>query len=412
MISKEVLDLKDYVVETRRYFHKNPEVSLKEYKTSAFIKGELDNLGIEYVNVGETGILATIKGKHEGPTVFLRADMDALPLQDKIEKDYRSVNEGVSHGCGHDAHVAGLLATSKIIAKRKDEIKGTVKLCFQAAEEIGRGAKEFVKAGHLKDVDYAFGIHVASALPVGKVAIVPGAINASCDIFKIHVKGESAHGSRPDLGKDALLAAASIAVELQNIVSRRVSPLDSVVLTLGKLNAGTAYNIIANDGYIEGTLRTLDQNIREKILKKIELISKNIAEVHDCEAEFENYNAASILQNDEQLTEEVQIIAKKILGTENVITAGKPSLGAEDFSEFTNLVKGTFINVGTSSCDATSYPHHHENFDLDEEGILYGVELFKNILENYSLKENKIDLEKFGTNKKSKNKNKSLAGLW
>ena len=412
MISKEVLDLKDYVVETRRYLHKNPEISLKEYKTSAFIKEELEKLGIEYGNVGETGILATIKGKNNGSTVFLRADMDALPLHDKIEKDYRSANEGVSHGCGHDAHVAGLLATAKIIAKRKDEVNGTIKLCFQAAEEIGRGAKEFVKEGHLKDVDYAFGIHVASSIPVGKVAIVPNAINASCDIFKIHVKGESAHGSRPHLGRDALLAAASIAVELQNIVSRRVNPLDSVVLTLGKLNAGTAYNIIANDAYIEGTLRTLDKDLREKILKKIELTCKNVAEVHDCSAEFENYNAASILQNDEELTEEVQTIAKKILGSENVITYSKPSLGAEDFSEFTNLVKGTFINVGTSSCEATSFPHHHEKFDLDEEGILYGVELFKNILERYSFDERNIDLEKFGTKKKSKEINKSLAGIW
>lgn len=412
MISKEVLELKDYVVETRRYLHKNPEVSLKEYKTSAFIKEELDKIGIKYENVGETGILATIKGKNDGPTVFLRADMDALPLKDKIETDYRSINEGVSHGCGHDAHVAGLLATAKIIAKRKDEVNGTIKLCFQAAEEIGRGAKEFVEADHLKDVDYAFGIHVASSLPVGKVAIVPGAINASCDIFKIHIEGESAHGSRPHLGRDALLAAASIAVELQNIVSRRVNLLDSVVLTLGKLNAGTAYNIIANDAYIEGTLRTLDKDLREKILKKIELTCKNVAEVHDCDAEFENYNAASILQNDEELTKEVQTIAKKILGSENVIMYSKPSLGAEDFSEFTNLVKGTFINVGTSSCEATSFPHHHEKFDLDEEGILYGVELFKNILERYSFDERNIDLEKFGTKKKSKEINKSLAGIW
>lgn len=404
-ISEEVRELEDYIVNTRRYLHQNPELSLKEYNTKKFIVGELDKLHLEYEEVGETGILVTLEGKNPGPTIFLRADIDALPLNDKIEKEYRSKNKGVSHGCGHDAHTTGLLALAKILSTKKELIKGKVKLCFQPAEEIGAGARQFVKAGHLDDVDYAFGIHTASDLPVGVVGAKIGEANASCDIFKIHVKGESAHGSRPDLGRDAVLAGASIVVELQNLVSRRVSPLESVVLTIGKLNAGTAYNIIGNDAYIEGTLRTLNSDLREHLIKRIETIAKNVAEVHECEIEFQNYNAASVLKNDKEFTEVIWEVAGSVVGDENVIKISKPSLGAEDFADYLELTKGTFLRVGTSSGNETSYPHHHEKFDIDEEGILIAVEIFKTLIEKYSLKENKeyelVNIKKH-----------SLVGIW
>lgn len=375
-ISSEVKNLEDYFIKTRRFLHQHPEPSLKEYETSKLIKKELEKEGISYVKVGDTGVLATIKGEHPGKTILLRADMDALELKDRKDVAYRSLNEGNHHACGHDAHTATLLGLAKILNKNKDKIYGKVKLCFQQAEEIGAGARLFVKEGHLKDVDFALGVHNATDIEYGKVSATPGATYASCDIFTIEVKGECSHAAHPHLGKDAAVATANILIALQNIVSRQRDPQEALVISVGYIEAGTRYNVVAGQGVLKGTLRTLNPDLRPKILRKIEEVAKLTAQINNCQATFENYDAASVLVNDKEVSEYEQFILADIIGKENVIVDKKATLGAEDFADYSRVVPACFLNVGSRSGPETSYPHHHELFDLDERYMLIAAQTF------------------------------------
>ena len=264
-INQELKEIEGEIIHWRRHLHQYPEASLKEYETQKYIQGKLKEFGIDFVSVGETGTLGTIKGGNEGKTILLRADIDALELADATNKGYTSKNDGLNHACGHDGHTASLLGVAKVLIKHQAELTGTILLAFQQAEEIGAGARQFVEGGFVEGVDQVFGIHLDSSTPVGKLVATPGPTNASCDIFKIKVHGKSGHAARPDLGRDALLAAASIIVELQKIVAREVNPLDSAVVAVGVLNAGTRYNIVANQGSLEGTVRTFSHETRGSV---------------------------------------------------------------------------------------------------------------------------------------------------
>ncbi|MDR0880136.1 MAG: amidohydrolase [Clostridioides sp.] len=385
-LSKDVVEGADEVIALRRHFHSHPEASLKEFETIKRIKEELSALDIAYVSVGETGALATITGKAgTGKTVLLRADIDALELQDATDKPYTSKNCGLNHACGHDGHTSTLLGAAKVLKKRENDFCGTIKLAFQQAEEIGAGARQFVQAGHVKDVDQVFGIHLSSYDPVGKIISVPGPTNASCDIFKVKVKGLSGHVSRPDLGRDALLSAASIIVELQSIVAREVSPLDTVVVGVGVLNAGTRYNVIANEASFEGTVRTFSHETRKNVLESVERISKDTAKSHKTSAEIEIYNAAAPLINDTKSAEFGQKVAAGIVGSENVITSEEKSLGADDFADFLAEAPGLYARVGTKNPDneETWYGHHHENFDIDERSLAIATQFYVNYALEY-----------------------------
>ncbi len=366
------------LIDFRRHFHQNPEPSLKEYKTAQKIKELLKSWDIPFETVGETGVLGTIQGKKgKGKTIFLRADIDALDMRDRKEVAYCSQVEGLHHACGHDGHTASLLTAAKILKSKENEFGGTIKLAFQQAEEIGAGARQFVSAGHLKDVDMAFGIHLSSEHPTGTVVPVAGARYASCDIFKIHIKGESSHAAKPHLGRDALLAASHVVVALQSIVSRTVDPIESAVLSIGVLQAGTRYNVVANDAYIEGTVRALSKETRERILHQVEEIANLVAKTHLCETEFSNYSAANILFNNPKATAFAGEVAEKIVGKDNIKIDVPPTLGAEDFADYTEAVDATFLLVGTKDTDnpATHYPHHHELFDIDERGLIVSAQL-------------------------------------
>lgn len=382
-ISEEVEKIYPFLVSTRRYLHEHPESSLKEYETSKFIKQELDKINIDYVTVGETGVLAEIKGKNAGKTIFLRADMDALEMNDAKDADYKSKNQGLNHACGHDAHTAALLGATKILATKKDKLNGNIKIAFQPAEEIGAGARLFVRAGYLKGVDLAFGLHVSSELETGKLKITDGAVSASCDIFTINVDGQSAHASTPQLGKDAALATASILVELQSLISRQKSPFTPAVISIGVIEAGTRYNVIAAKGKIQGTLRTLEKYLRTKLLNKIEKVAKNVAQIHDCTATFENYDAASVLVNDKNATRFVTDVANKIVGDENILNNSVSSLGAEDFADYSEVCPSCFAYVGTNNGEKTSYPAHSEKFDIDEEALKIACQFHINVALEY-----------------------------
>ncbi len=384
-LSKE--DVQELIA-NRRYFHQHPEPSLREYNTSKKIKELLELWQIPYVSVGETGVLGTIQGKKDATkdvksskTILLRADIDALEMKDRKDVPYCSTIDGMHHACGHDGHTASLLAAAKYLKSHENDFSGTIKLAFQQAEEIGAGARLFVQGGHLEDVDLAFGIHLSSEYPTGKIILAEGSRYASCDIFKLHIEGESSHAAKPHQGRDALLAASHVVVALQSVVARCVDPIDSAVLSIGVLNAGTRYNVVANDAYIEGTVRALQKETRVQILSQVEEIAKLTSAVHRCTSEFSDYSAANILINQKEATDFAVKVAKNLVGDENVITSAPPTLGAEDFADYGEVTAATFALVGTRNLDndSTHYPHHHELFDIDEEGLVVAAELHAQI---------------------------------
>ena len=377
-IKEEVAQGQEEVIHLRRHFHQYPEASLKEYETIKKIKQELDKLEIPYVTVGETGVLGTVQGKEgNGKTIVLRADIDALELNDATKKSYQSKNPGLNHACGHDGHAAALLGAAKIVKKHENDFSGTIQFAFQPAEEIGAGARLFANGGFLDGVDQVFGIHLDSSVPVGKLVATKGATNASCDIFTIEVEGFSSHVGQPDVGRDAVLAAASIVVELQKIVAREVSPLDPVVVGIGVLDAGTRYNIVANHAKIEGTVRAFSQETRAFVLQRVEEIANQVAQAHRTKiASFHIHDAAAPLINNDVATELAQKVASKIVGIENVVIDHPKSLGADDFADFLAKAPGVYGRVGTRNLENsdTHYGHHHEKFDIDESGLALATE--------------------------------------
>lgn len=377
-VHEEVQQGAQEVIALRRYLHQHPEPSLKEYETIKYIKNELTKLNIPYEAVGETGAIGTITShRGAGKTILLRADIDALELEDAKDKPYKSLNKGLHHACGHDGHTAALLGAAKILKKHEADFSGTIKLAFQQAEEIGAGARQFVAGGFVNHVDQVFGIHVDSSIKTGKIVSTAGPTNASCDIFKIKVTGESGHAARPDLGKDALLTAAAITVELQSIVAREVSPLDNVVVAVGVLNAGTRYNIIANEATLEGTVRTFSHTTRQFVLAAVERVAREIANAHRTTIEFENYDAAAPLINNPLAASRAARVGAGIVGAENIIQDNPKSLGADDFADFLAVTQGVYARVGTKdpANPQTWYGHHHENFDIDERGLAIATEL-------------------------------------
>lgn len=375
-LEKLVLAQEDYIIGLRRHFHQHPEPSLKEYETIARVKEELDAIGIPYVSVGETGALATLVGKKgAGKTLFIRADIDALELQDQSGTEYASLVDSLNHACGHDAHTASLLAAAKILKGLEDQLSGSVKFGFQQAEEIGAGAKQFVAAGHLDDVDEVFAIHVSSAYPLGTVSCTPGPNNASCDIFTIRVHGKSGHVGQPHVARDALVAAAAIVVELQTIVAREISPIDPAVVGIGRLDAGTRYNIVASEALIEGTVRAFSHETRAHLLEAVERIADLVAKSHRTTIDFDVYDAAAPVINSEAPTARVAGLAASIPSVNEVISNKPLSLGADDFADYLSVCPGTYSQVGTQSSEATAFAHHHQQFDIDEKGLLIVTQL-------------------------------------
>jgi len=277
---KEVEAVKSYLIETRREFHQNPELSLKEFRTASRIEEELTKFGIKHSRVGETGVLGILKGdKPSDKVLLLRADIDALPINEVGDVEYISKNPGVMHACGHDAHTTCLLAAAKILSEKKNEIAGEVRFVFQPAEEIGKGTQPFIEANVLEGVDRVFGLHCAPDLPLGTVGLTPKLNNAAVDHFTISVKGVSSHVSLPHKGVDALYVASEIVVAVQALRTRLNSPLEPMIIGIGKFNAGTTYNALAANAVLEGTTRTISKESRAKIKTEINRCVKNIAEI-------------------------------------------------------------------------------------------------------------------------------------
>jgi len=370
---KDIEQSYNEVVEWRRHLHQHPELSFQEYETSKFIAEKLEQFGITEIqrNVGGTGLVAKIEGAQPGKTIAFRADFDALPIQDLKTVPYASKNKGVSHACGHDGHTAALLGFAKNIVKYKHLLKGNILFIFQHAEEQPPGgAKDMIAEHILDDVDYVFGAHLDSSLDVGKVAVGSGYKMAAVDHFKIHLKGLGGHGARPHEAIDALVGGAELVGSLQKIVSRNIDPLQAAVVTVGQFHSGSAFNVIAETAFIEGTVRTYDETIRHFVKERIEQITKGISLAHNLQYEIEYLLGYPALYNDEQQTEKVKQALKDGFGVEAVVEL-QPSMGAEDFAYFLLEKPGTYFKVGSKNeRTETQFPHHHGRFDIDENVLV------------------------------------------
>lgn len=367
--------LKNEMVFWRREIHAYPEIGLEENRTGDFVAKELAMLGIEITRVAGTGVLGILKGKGNGKTVALRADMDALPIAETSELPYKSKNPGLMHACGHDGHIAMLLGAAKILTQLRNTFNGTIKFIFQPAEEIGLGAIEFIKAGVMKDVDAILGLHLWPDLPSGKVSLVPGPRMAAADKIRITVKGKTGHGSMPHQGIDAILAAAAITMNLQSIVSREVPPLEAAVITIGKFVGGTSWNITSDEVYLEGTTRCFSHEIRKNLLQAIERVAKDTAASYQAQAEVEFIRISLPVINDLQTTTIAANSLQKLYG-QNMQGNSEKVMGGEDFSFFLETIPGAmaFIGVGNKE-KQTDYPLHNDKFNIDEDVLPIGAAL-------------------------------------
>ena len=373
---KEVETIKSYLIETRREFHQNPELSLKEFRTASRIEEELTKFGIKHSRVGETGVLGILKGdKPSDKVLLLRADIDALPINEVGAVEYISKNPGVMHACGHDAHTTCLLAAAKILSEKKSEIAGEVRLVFQPAEEIGKGTQPFIEANVLEGVDRVFGLHCAPDLPLGTVGLTPKLNNAAVDHFTISVKGVSSHVSLPHKGVDALYVASEIVVAVQALRTRLNSPLEPMIIGIGKFSAGTTYNALAANAVLEGTTRTISKESRAKIKTEINRCVKNIAEIYGATATVEWEGFTGPVINDPEVCEEVAALVDETFGKGHVVKDREISLGGDNFADFIEEKKGAYAYLGTSSDTkpCTKLPLHSDSFDLDEEAMLKGT---------------------------------------
>ncbi|KXL52833.1 putative hydrolase YxeP [Anaerotignum neopropionicum] len=375
-----IIKEKNYMVQLRRHFHAHPEVSLQEYETCKKIEEELDSLGIPHTKVGKTGVYAWIDGKKspQGKIVALRGDMDALAMEDLKTVPYRSQRKGFCHACGHDAHTATLLGAAKVLKSMENDFSGQIRLFFQQAEEIGQGARLFVEGGLLEGCERVFGAHVASRLASGKVALTKGPQCASCDYFKIEITGKGAHVSMPHLGVDAAYIAAQIVVNLQSIVARSTAPLETVVVGVGVIKAGTQYNIVAEKAEIEGTTRSFLPEVRKFTNERVVEIAKQTAAMYDAKAEVTFLDFAAPLVNDAQTVDEVIAVAQGFIDRSNIVTDYEKALGADDFADYLAVTKGMYAFIGTGNDENpnTRVAHHHGLFDIDEEAMLISCNLY------------------------------------
>ena len=376
-IKEKAENIKDYIIEMRRHFHQNPELSLEEFETTKKIVNELEKMGIEVSTFkdGLTGCIGTIKGAKEGKTLLLRADIDALSVHEKTNLEFASRVDGKMHACGHDCHAAMLLGVAKILSEMKDKFSGNIKLFFQAAEEIGLGAKLSIEQGVMDNVDACYGVHVTPRFESPKINMQYGGRMAATDVFKLTVEGTSSHGSSPHLGHDAIVASAAIITALQTIVSRINNPLKPAVVTIGTIKGGQRFNIIANEVIMEGNVRTFDEIFRKEIETHIREIAESVAKAHSCTAKLEyRYGTGVVLNKDKNLVDISQNAVKKLYGEDSLVEMEKIT-GGEDFSLLMEKAPGIFGYIGTrnTKVPGSEKINHHECFTVDEDALIRGT---------------------------------------
>lgn len=389
-MEKKYEALQKYIVSLRRKFHRIPELGKELPKTKELVCEELERIGIPYeCSEKDSGILATIQGKYPGKVIALRADMDGLAMHEETQVPYASVHEGMMHACGHDAHMAMLLGAARILNAEKEKLHGTVRLIFQSAEEISRGAEIVIANGWIQDVDAIFGLHIGNILgkeiPNGTLIFPQACCMASFDKFVICVKGQSCHGSTPEKGVDPVNIAAHLIVALQTIQTREISGTESSVITIGKVEGGTQYNVIPDQVILEGSIRALDESVRQYIARRIRGMSTAIAATFGGSCECEIIWGAPPVVNDEAMAELAAASVSDLFEPKDIINNFPiPNLGGEDFAHYLQKVPGAFFFLSSSNPEkGTDIPHHNPRFNIDEDVMWKGSVAFVKIVNRF-----------------------------
>lgn len=364
-------------IQWRRHLHENPELGFQEYDTADFIEKTLRKIGIEQISrIESTGILALIEGENKSDKcIALRADIDALPSEEKTGLPYSSKRSGVAHLCGHDIHTAVLLGAAKALWKNRKSFSGTIKLIFQPAEEILGGAKQMIQNNVLNNpkVDAVFGLHCWPDIPAGTVGVYPGAMMAGANNFKIRIEGKQGHGAHPHRSIDPIVISSEVVLSLQTLISRETAPLDPAVLSFGKIHGGTSPNIIPDAVELEGTFRTLSPQVTQTIRDGLVRIVTGIAQSLRGEASLDFSDGLPPLINDENLYQQISASFLEYFGEDNVVFLTAPSMGSEDFSLYLETTPGFFYRLGTGKADTINPPLHAQNFNPDEKSIQTGI---------------------------------------
>ena len=384
---QEASNLYDELVRVRRDLHRHPELGFQETRTAAVVAETLTKLGLEVqAGVGQTGVVALLEGARPGPTVLLRFDMDALPIQEESDHDYISTQPGVMHACGHDGHVAMGLGLAQIFARHQDCMAGSLKFLFQPAEEGLGGALAVIAGGALESPrpDVALAMHLWSPVHLGQARVVEGPAMASSSVFTITIEGHGGHGAAPHLATDPILAAAQIVVALQSIVSRNTNPQDSVVVSIGEFSAGTTFNVIPERAILKGTVRSYDKASHRMVYRRILEMATNMATAFGCRASMETVAIVAAVNNAPEPTAVVRAAAERVLGAENILE--HRTMAAEDMGFILEEVPGCYFFIGCSNGDpATQLPHHHPRFDFDERAMINGVAIMAEAAARYVL---------------------------
>ena len=381
-IRKEIKEIEKMIIDWRRDFHQFPELSFQEHRTGDVIADELRSMGLEpKVKVGKTGVTADLKFGN-GPVIGLRADMDALPIQETSGLPFSSQNDGVMHACGHDGHMAMLLGAAKALTQKDNQYNGTVRFIFQPAEEGEGGARYMIEDGCLEGIDEIYGIHVWNYQPVGEVGVKDGPVLAAADMFDIKIKGIGGHGAAPQGTVDSVVVASYLVQALQTIVSRNTNPLESTVISIGKINGGNNFNIIADEVSLSGTARAYSEENRNLIKTRMEEVIKGVEKTYNANITFDYKDGYPPTINHVGPTQKVLKAAEKVVGDK----AGMPylSMGGEDFAYYLKEKPGCFFFVGSAPNEQELFetPHHCSHFTMDERALLVGPSIYLNLLDN------------------------------
>jgi len=389
-IRPEIQALQPQLVAFRRQIHQHPELGFKERITAAEIAAKLTEWKIPHqIGIAQTGIVAMIQGRKTSfrlKTLAIRADMDALPIQEANDVPYKSQHDGVMHACGHDGHVAIALMTAYYLSRHQNDFAGMVKIIFQPAEEGPGGAKPMIEAGVLKnpDVDAIIGLHLWNNLPLGTIGVRSGALMAAVELFSLTIQGKGGHGAMPHQTVDSIVLGSQIVTALQTIVSRSVNPIDSAVVTVGEFHAGTAKNVIADTATLSGTVRYFNPDLADFFQHRIEAIVSGICASHGATYKLDYLKLYPPTINDPKITDLVRAVATDIVDTPLGIVPECQTMGGEDMSFFLQQVPGCYFFLGSANPDRSlAYPHHHPRFDFDETALSTGVEMFVRCVEKY-----------------------------
>ncbi len=377
-IDSSIENIKDEVVGWRRRLHRNPELSFEERETSRFVYETLETFGgLELSRPTGTSVLARLVGEEPGRIVAVRADMDALPIQEETGLEFASEKDGAMHARGHDGHTAILLGTARVLGELKEHVRGEIRFVFQhAEEEYPGGAEELVEAGVVDGVDAVIGLHLVPRLEVGEIGVGYGPKSAAPDTFEIVVEGEAGHAARPQATVDPVAVSAQVVTNLQHVVSRETDPRESLVISVARIAGGTVHNAIPGRVEMEGTVRTLSGEVRERVPEQMERIIKSITEAHGASYSFEYRRGPDPVVNEEEVTAVVEETARKVFGGE-AVKIMPPGMGGEDFSAYQRAASTSFFSVGVGNEEkGITYPNHHPRFDIDEDALEIGVRMF------------------------------------